>query len=498
MVESATLLRQYVTQGDEQAFGELVARYTDLVYSAALRQVGGDIALAQDVVQTVFTDLARKAHSLSADVRLGGWLYRRSCFIAKTARRTESRRQAREQTAIAMNEEFRPTQTVEDWQQIAPVLDDAMNRLSLADRDVLVLRFFERQPLRVIGTAVGASEDAVRMRVERALEKLRRLLAKQGVTSTTAALAIVLANQAITAAPAGIAAGITGAALASAAVKASGMSTFVFQLMTMTKLKIGVLGLMVATGVTTPLVIQYRDNNRLSRENLALRQQVDQLTKIRDAVEKLPTIPPNADDAEALRKQQRELLRLRGMIGVQRRQEMELRRQVEAAVSQADLAKFEADMLRQRRSQGAQAWVVTPSSLPGKFDIATLQPAGQDTAADAAQSILYAVFHNAVDAYQGLALNPPPNNDPTYSEQLASTRRLWGGEAAQGIKNMKIAQFPSKDGRSENRYMLNFMIDYGTNGRPAGAPTHGSITLQQTPDGWKADGFGSNIDPTMP
>jgi DNA-directed RNA polymerase specialized sigma24 family protein len=102
--ESATLLRLYVAQGDEQAFGKLVARYVDLVYSAALRQVGGSTALAQDVVQTVFTDLARKAHSLPADVRLGGWLYRRSCFIAKTARRTESRRRAREQAALAMNE----------------------------------------------------------------------------------------------------------------------------------------------------------------------------------------------------------------------------------------------------------------------------------------------------------------------------------------------------------------------------------------------------------
>ena len=88
MIETPTLLREYVTQGDEQAFRELVARYVDLVYSAALRQAGGNTALAQDVVQTVFTDLARKARSLSQDVRLGGWLYRRSCFIAKTARRT--------------------------------------------------------------------------------------------------------------------------------------------------------------------------------------------------------------------------------------------------------------------------------------------------------------------------------------------------------------------------------------------------------------------------
>lgn len=132
--------------------------------------------------------------------------------------------QAREQAALAMNEAFHSDQPVEGWQQIAPVLDDAMNQLNPTDRDVLVLRFFERQPLRVIGTAIGASEDAVCTRVERALEKLRRLLVKRGVTSTTAALAIMLGCEAITAAPAGMVAGITGATLAGAAVNASGIS----------------------------------------------------------------------------------------------------------------------------------------------------------------------------------------------------------------------------------------------------------------------------------
>ena len=86
-----------------------------------------------------------------------------------------------------------------------------------------------------------------------------------------------------------------------------------------------------------------------------------------------------------------------------------------------------------------------------------------------------------------------------FSDTLAQTRRLWGGDAAQDIKNLKLGPLrDSGDGGIETRYMLDFMIDYGPNGRPAGAANHGSVTLQETPDGWKVDGFGSSIDPTLP
>jgi hypothetical protein len=257
--------------------------------------------------------------------------------------------------------------------------------------------------------------------------------------------------------------------------------------MTMTKLKIGIVGLLGVAGITISLVIQYRQGGRLTQENLALRQQVAQLTKIRDAVEKLPTIQPNATNAEALRKQQFGLLRLRGMVGVERQQGMALRQQLDEAQTQADAATFQLGMAQRRPSQGAESGVPTVTPLPGNLDISTLQPAGRDTAADAAQSILYAVFHHAVDAYQGVALNPGPTGDPTYSEFLAQMRRHWGGDAAQGIKNMAIGG-PLRG--TTNRYMLNFRIDYGANGRPAGYPASGYVTLEQTPDGWKAAGFG--------
>src|ERR1017187_2069012 len=103
MTDSQRLIGEYVKGGSEAAFREVVARYLDLVHSAALRLVGGDAHLAEDVSQTVFADLARKARMLSTDVMLGGWLHQHTCFVAAKTMRGERRRQSRERQAVEMN-----------------------------------------------------------------------------------------------------------------------------------------------------------------------------------------------------------------------------------------------------------------------------------------------------------------------------------------------------------------------------------------------------------
>src|SRR5712691_2846030 len=103
MPDGHQLLAEYVNAGSETAFGELVASYVDLVYSAAVRLLNNDTHLAEDVTQTVFTDLARMAPTLSPRVMLGGWLHRHACFVASKTMRAERRRQLREQIAVEMN-----------------------------------------------------------------------------------------------------------------------------------------------------------------------------------------------------------------------------------------------------------------------------------------------------------------------------------------------------------------------------------------------------------
>lgn len=203
MSGTQALLTEYANGGSERAFRELVSSYINFVFSTALRIVGGDRPLAEDVTQAVFTDLARKAASLPKDVRLGGWLHRHTCFVARKTLRRERRRIAREKQAVELH-------SIEDYTegnlaQLALVLDEAINDLAEQDRNAIVLRFFEELDFRSIGQAMGSSEDAARMRVSRAVEKMGAWLKRRGIVLTAAGISFVLSGKLASAAPTGLA-----------------------------------------------------------------------------------------------------------------------------------------------------------------------------------------------------------------------------------------------------------------------------------------------------
>ncbi|HEY2081984.1 MAG TPA: sigma-70 family RNA polymerase sigma factor, partial [Verrucomicrobiae bacterium] len=211
------LLAEYVNQGSERAFRELVQRHINMVHSAALREADGNAALAEDITQEVFTKLARRADKLSSHPALAGWLY--TCVRQMTAniRRSEHRRQRREQETFLMNELLGPNQNDELWQQVRPVLDDVMHELDHEDRTAVVLRFFEGLSLKEVGVALGLTENAARMRVERSLEKLHTRLSRRGINSTAATLAAVLVAGTIFSASSTFASTVAAGAMASAA-----------------------------------------------------------------------------------------------------------------------------------------------------------------------------------------------------------------------------------------------------------------------------------------
>lgn len=271
-----SLLRDFAATESESAFAALVERHVHLVYSVALRSTGNAHA-AQEISQAVFIILARKARSLTggwqrrlvaavrlrgdggvASTPLSGWLHQTARLTAANYVRGEIRRQKREQETF-MQSTLNETAD-ETWRQIAPVLDDAISRLGAKDRDAIVLRFFENKSLGEVGAALGASEDAAKMRVNRALEKLRKIFTKRGVTFSAAAIAGAVSANSVQAAPVGLAKTISAVAIAKGA--AAGGSTLALvkgalKIMAWTKMKTAVVAgaaVLLAAGTATVVV----------------------------------------------------------------------------------------------------------------------------------------------------------------------------------------------------------------------------------------------------
>ncbi|MGY8687635.1 MAG: RNA polymerase sigma factor, partial [Verrucomicrobiales bacterium] len=214
-MNDAELLSAYEKSGSESAFGKLVERYIGMVYGLALRRTG-DRQLAEEVSQNVFTILARKAHTgFKARPVLANWLYQTTLFQASAAYRKERNRQ-RLMEDYGHHHENVDLNVENESHQIRAILDEALGTLPSKDRDVVFLRFFECQNYREIGTAIGKSEEASRKQTSMALEKLAKILRRNGVVLTTTALATSLSAQLAESAPHGVAAAISQSALANA------------------------------------------------------------------------------------------------------------------------------------------------------------------------------------------------------------------------------------------------------------------------------------------
>jgi RNA polymerase sigma factor (sigma-70 family) len=313
------LLGRYAREGTETAFAELVRRHLDMAYSAALREARGDSGLAQEIAQSVFVELARKAKSLANHPALAGWIYTCVRHMAANARRAEARRLQRELEAQAMRELHEDGET--GWAQLRDELDDAIHDLEEADRTAVALRFLEGRSHREVGGALGVTENAARMRVDRALEKLREAIGRRGIKSTASALTAAMAAGALTQAPSGFAAMVTATAVGGAAVAAASGGTFLTTLLMSMKAKAVAVVLLVALAAGVPVVYKTHQKQVAAEAQMAA-EKAEMAARAQELDARAKATETATAEVERLResqaKMQTELSRLRGEVTASR------------------------------------------------------------------------------------------------------------------------------------------------------------------------------------
>ena len=290
------LLQDY-RQGSEDAFAELVQRHINLVYSTALRHAGIP-AHAEEIAQAVFVILARKAAALRPNTVLEAWLYETTRLTSLSFLRGEWRRRRREQEAY-MQSILSKSADDSTWNQIAPLLDEAMARLGKKDREAVVLRFFKEKNLREVATAMNVSESAAQSRVHRALEKLRRYFYKRGLDSSTAIIAGGISAHSVHAAPAGLAKTISTVAIAKGAAASTSTLTLVkgaMKLMAWTKAQTAIAAgviVLLAAGTTATITVKHIRNSSNDAVWQVENPTPDMLTTLPPLVKIVPTKFPN-------------------------------------------------------------------------------------------------------------------------------------------------------------------------------------------------------------
>jgi RNA polymerase sigma factor (sigma-70 family) len=270
-----TLLREYVDRHSEPAFADLVHQHIHLVYSVAFRYVGNSPD-AQDITQAVFVLLAKKAASLCHRATLTGWLYETTRLTASTLLRGRARQRVREHEAY-MQSTLNDPEAGGVWQQLAPVLEEAMSRLNEKERTLLALRLFDNKTAAETAALLGIQEGAAYKRMERALEKLRLFFLRRGIDSSTGLIAEAISANSIQTAPVALANSVVAAAMVKSVVAGTSTLTLIkgaLKIMAWSKTKTAIVTtviVLLAAGAGTVVVkhIQTQRQERQRRQHLA-------------------------------------------------------------------------------------------------------------------------------------------------------------------------------------------------------------------------------------
>jgi RNA polymerase sigma factor (sigma-70 family) len=454
-MDDAELLRRYTEDHSEEAFAELVRRHIGFVYAVAARRLDADKHLAEDVTQSVFVDLARKAPGLSPQVVLTGWLFNSVRFAASRAARTEQRRRSREQKAYSMNHSIVEGAAI-DWESLRPLLDELIGKLPERDRQAVLLRFFAADDFTKIGEKLAMSPDGARTRVNRALDKLQAMLTKHGVVSTGSALTAVLANQPLLATPAGLSTSITKAALAAAAAKSA---TGFLAYMTINKAVVGFTGAFAAAGVIG-FVVQQRTNSRLHDEIALLRQQTNVMASLRVENERLIKAMPSS------------------MIETDK-----TRTSIELARAREEIATLKRDATRMRAKESADA--ASAAMIPSH----AWTNAGMTTPAATYQTAMWAHREADLDALAKTFTFSDADKakvDALFATLPEETRTKFGSPekmialifaAGEGPESFRVVSQTQQD---ENTMTARVQLQRG-----GGGPKEANLVFRRGPEGWQ-------------
>jgi len=270
----AVLLEQFARNDSEEAFTEIVRRHVGLVHSVAFRQTQ-NAQHAEEITQAVFIILARKASSLGRKTILAGWLYHTSRLTTANFQRAEVRRVHREQKAF-MQPTAHDEQVDSAWQDMGPLLEEAMSKLKTTDRDAIVLRFFENKSFQEVGTAMGLQERAAQKRVARGLEKLRAFFTKRGVVLSATVIAGAVSANSVQAAPVGLVKTIATSAITKGSILSAPIATLIngtLKTMKWTTIKLSAgLGVTALILAAAAVKVSLNDNRRDAKAMEILKQ----------------------------------------------------------------------------------------------------------------------------------------------------------------------------------------------------------------------------------
>jgi RNA polymerase sigma factor (sigma-70 family) len=256
-LSDSALLTQWLNRRSEEAFRELVGRYAGLVHGTARRTCGDDV-MAAELAQLTFIALARKAKSLTGCPSLAGWLHQTAILLARNQLRQATRENRKR---LALKAAMEPPSPAPDdaWQDLQPVLDDALAALSAKDREALLLRFYRSLSVKEIAATLGIATAAAQKRVDRATDRLRGKLLRRGCQTGGSLSAVMLAGFASDAQAAAVAVPLFTAKAVAAGAAGSGVISTTTAFLTATAMKT-TSAVVLLVGLLTVGIWQFQDS----------------------------------------------------------------------------------------------------------------------------------------------------------------------------------------------------------------------------------------------